>query len=191
MNRMNCWELKGCGREPGGAKEVELGVCAAAIADHVDGLNHGHNGGRICWAVTGTLCGGKVQGSFAEKRLSCMTCEVFERIRNEEGSSEFKLLIPGQVYMPAPPRDEDGADSDPVEKLEPVHPAADIKKLPPAERLAREIASAYWHGVADTYIACKGTRKSARTTEWIGDQANKSWRKYLEGARKLLADLIV
>jgi uncharacterized protein YbcI len=27
-------------------------------------INNGVNGGRICWTITGTLCGGKVQGDF-------------------------------------------------------------------------------------------------------------------------------
>jgi len=31
-----------------------------------------------CWLVAGTLCGGKVQGKFAEKIGSCTECEVFK-----------------------------------------------------------------------------------------------------------------
>jgi hypothetical protein len=64
---MNCWEVKKCGREKGGAKTVELGVCPA-YPDH----------GRHCAAVTGTLCGGKVQGSFAMKLVNCMDCNFFK-----------------------------------------------------------------------------------------------------------------
>lgn len=51
---MNCWEFMKCGRELGGSKVKELGVCPA-YPDH----------GRQCARVVGTLCSGEVQGSFA------------------------------------------------------------------------------------------------------------------------------
>ncbi len=63
---MNCWEFKKCGRELGGVNAKELGVCPAYP-------NDGHN----CAKVAGTLCGGKVQGSFAGKILSCMQCDFY------------------------------------------------------------------------------------------------------------------
>jgi hypothetical protein len=82
----NCWDVKNCGRNVGGSKVAELGVCPAAADSAHNGVNQGVNGGRICWAVTGTLCGGEVQGSFAQKRLSCMSCEFFKQVKGEEGS---------------------------------------------------------------------------------------------------------
>lgn len=30
-----------------------------------------------CWQVAGTFCGGKVQGTFAHKFMSCSECEVY------------------------------------------------------------------------------------------------------------------
>ena len=69
--KLNCWEFKRCGREPGGMNSRELGVCPAASETRVDGANGGHNGGRACWAVAGTLCGGKVQGTYAMKMGTC------------------------------------------------------------------------------------------------------------------------
>ena len=82
--RLNCWEYKKCGREPGGAKAVELGVCPAASDTSFHGLNQGNNAGRICWAVAGTFCGGKAQGTFAEKRGSCIDCDFFKLVQVEE-----------------------------------------------------------------------------------------------------------
>lgn len=61
--KLNCWQVKKCGREPGGAKTAELGICPAAAEVALSGTNGGKNGGRACWAIAGTLCGGKVQGS--------------------------------------------------------------------------------------------------------------------------------
>jgi hypothetical protein len=63
---MNCWEFKKCGREAGGLKTKELGACPAYPND-----------GRRCARVAGTLCGGKVQGSFAMKVVNCMKCDFY------------------------------------------------------------------------------------------------------------------
>lgn len=63
---MNCWEFMGCGREKGGEKADELGVCPA-YPDH----------GRHCARVAGTLCNGKVQGMFALKLANCLRCEFY------------------------------------------------------------------------------------------------------------------
>ena len=98
MSKENCWEIKQCGREPGGDKTHDYGVCPATTDTSCDGLNSGTNAGRICWAVAGTFCGGKVQGDFAQKSVSCMSCEVFKAVKTEEGVDDFILLKPGQVY---------------------------------------------------------------------------------------------
>lgn len=82
--KQNCWEVKKCGREPGGAKSKELGVCAAATAVTFNGKNGGKNGGRQCWRVAGTLCGGKVQGEYAAKAASCMVCEFFKQKKPQD-----------------------------------------------------------------------------------------------------------
>ncbi len=84
--KKNCWELKGCGREKGGRNVVSLGICVAASDKKWHGVNGGSNGGRVCWMVAGTFCEGKVQGTFAEKRETCATCEVFQQIKAEEGA---------------------------------------------------------------------------------------------------------
>ncbi|MGD8230312.1 MAG: cyclic nucleotide-binding serine/threonine-protein kinase, partial [Desulfobacteraceae bacterium] len=75
-----------CGREPGGPKVGELGICPAASDTSFNGINLGENAGRFCWAVAGTFCGGKVQGSFAEKRASCISCDFFQEVLKEEGT---------------------------------------------------------------------------------------------------------
>lgn len=64
--RLNCWEVKKCGREGGGEKAAELGVCPA-YPDH----------GHTCAALDGTLCGGMVQGTFAEKLRNCIRCNFY------------------------------------------------------------------------------------------------------------------
>ena len=91
MAKQNCWEFKKCGRQVGGEKVKELGVCPAANNAANNQINNGSNGGRICWAIAGTLCGGKVQGSYADKQLSCMSCEFFKKVKNEE-ADDFESM---------------------------------------------------------------------------------------------------
>lgn len=89
--RANCWEVRSCGREPGGARAGELGVCPAATDTTAAGVNGGHNAGRVCWAVTGTLCRGAVAGTFAQKQFTCVECGFFSQVQAEEAES-FRLL---------------------------------------------------------------------------------------------------
>lgn len=99
--KKNCWEIENCGRDPGGSKVQELGVCPASTDTEADGLNGGKNAGRICWAIAGTFCGGKKQGTFAQKKMSCMSCEVYQTIQREEGFGNFKLMVPGRETQKA------------------------------------------------------------------------------------------
>lgn len=87
MPRKNCWETKACGREPGGGRVAEFGVCPAAAETRTHGMNGGRNGGRVCWAIAGTLCGDRVQGSFATKLANCKACPFYEAVRVEEGAA--------------------------------------------------------------------------------------------------------
>ncbi|WP_438616458.1 two-CW domain-containing protein [Oceanidesulfovibrio indonesiensis] len=64
--KIPCWEFKKCGREKGGAKESEMGVCPAWP-------NDGHN----CASVSGTFCGGVVQEEQAKKIANCSKCDFF------------------------------------------------------------------------------------------------------------------
>ena len=98
MPKMNCWEFKKCGREMGGSKSSEMGVCPASTDSSSNGSNSGKNAGRICWALAGTFCGGKVQGDFAQKSVSCMSCDFFKSVKQEEGADKFSLLRTGQKY---------------------------------------------------------------------------------------------
>jgi len=96
--RVNCWDILKCGREPGGPKVQLDGPCPAAVDKEADGTNSGTNGGRVCWAISGTFCGTEVGGSEATKLLSCFTCDFFSLVLQEEGLANFKLLKPGQTY---------------------------------------------------------------------------------------------
>ena len=96
--KTNCWEFKKCGREPGGSRINEFGVCLAAFEQSVSGVNNGKNGGRCCWAIAGTICGGKLQGVFAEEVINCAVCDFFKIVIKEE-YNDFKPAAEVQVIL--------------------------------------------------------------------------------------------
>ncbi len=78
----NCWEIKKCGREKDGAKVAEFGECVASR----------QNLGHSCWAIAGTLCGDKVQGTPAQKERSCMVCSVYKDYNRLTGARGGRIL---------------------------------------------------------------------------------------------------
>ena len=84
--KMNCWEVKKCGRAPGGAKSRESGICPSTVEKKLDGTHGGSNAGRACWVVAGTLCDGIAQGTFANKYKHCEKCDFFAQVIKEEDS---------------------------------------------------------------------------------------------------------
>ena len=82
--KLNCWEYKKCGREPGGKNISEAGVCPTATEQKADGIHDGENGGRCCWVMAGTLCKGEIQGTFAEKFGNCEQCDFYALVKEEE-----------------------------------------------------------------------------------------------------------
>ena len=77
----NCWEILNCGRENGGPKVAVLGECVASK----DGLGHS------CWTIAGTLCGGEVQGTHAQKEHNCMQCDVYKLYNRQIGSQGKRI----------------------------------------------------------------------------------------------------
>ena len=78
---MNCWEFIQCGREAGGAKIHELGLCRA-YPDY----------GRQCAKVAGTLCGGRVQGSYAMKVFDCIHCDFYNSPYYDHGDHKVTSI---------------------------------------------------------------------------------------------------
>ncbi len=89
MKKANCWEVQECGREPGGYSVEKDGVCPAAAEESLSGINHGTNGGRICWVVPDTNSRRWPGEKFATE---CTDCHFFRRVREEEGE--------GFVFVP-------------------------------------------------------------------------------------------
>ena len=82
--KKNCWEHKNCGRWPNGPKATEFGICPVTIDTNLHGAHGGQQAGRACWVVAGSLCGGRVQGSYAEKMNNCWKCDFMNIVKQEE-----------------------------------------------------------------------------------------------------------
>jgi len=65
--RVNCWEYKRCGKD-------KTNDCPAFIQKM----------GRICWLIAGTMCGGQVQGTFAQKLGNCKLCDFYQKVATGE-----------------------------------------------------------------------------------------------------------
>ena len=66
--KIKCWEYMKCRRD----KDATI-KCPAYP-----------NFGRMCWAVAGTFCAGKAQGTFAQKYEDCSKCEFYKKMINKE-----------------------------------------------------------------------------------------------------------
>jgi hypothetical protein len=84
VKKRNCWEYMKCERQPGGQKVKELGTCPVTVTAELDGAHGGIGAGRACWAVVGTFCGGKIQGTYAEKLKDCIQCDFMALVKREE-----------------------------------------------------------------------------------------------------------
>ncbi len=81
MKKLNCWEVKKCSRGKQNGK-----TCPAVTEHKLHGVHGGTRGGRACWVVAGTFCGGEEQGTYATKYHNCEKCDFYQRVKQEEGS---------------------------------------------------------------------------------------------------------
>lgn len=117
----NCWEYRKCGRQPGGHKVHELGVCPAPAEQLLNGIHGGKNAGRACWVVAGSLCNGKVQGIHAKKLLNCWQCEFMISVQQEEESTSVGFLQTRILMERAIAKRKAGTASSPVPSKDPEH----------------------------------------------------------------------
>ena len=81
-HKLNCWQFKNCGREPGGVMAEVLGECSVASTMRFDGLNEGIGGGRACWMVPNSVC--KQGVSTSTPVNPCHTCDFYKRVVFEQ-----------------------------------------------------------------------------------------------------------
>lgn len=81
--KLNCWQVKHCGREYGGINVEKDGLCPVVKASKLNGAHFGKNGGRCCWAVAGTFSGKSPTCSFSKKLDSCEECDFYQFVLND------------------------------------------------------------------------------------------------------------
>jgi len=64
LKDVRCWEYMKCGRD---------------VNEEIKCPSYPHFG-RVCWAVAGTLCAGKIQGTFAQKINNCRNCKFYKMV---------------------------------------------------------------------------------------------------------------
>lgn len=107
--KLNCWQFKQCGREPGGKNSVSDGVCPVTTTANFNGLHGGVNAGRACWAVASTLC--ENSGTLASKIRNCTTCEFHQLVVKEE--KEYQSVV---VHLKKTKQEEKERDKDRIFK---------------------------------------------------------------------------
>ena len=91
--RLNCWEYKKCGYGPNVKKSGHM-ICPTVSEGRLNGVHNGAQAGRACWVIAGTFCNGDVQGKFAQKYGTCMNCDFYQKVLEEEGHKFEITLIP-------------------------------------------------------------------------------------------------
>ncbi|KJR41054.1 Protein serine/threonine phosphatase [Candidatus Magnetoovum chiemensis] len=88
--KLNCWEFKKCGREPGGVNAEKLGVCPVPLETSLDGLHGGKNAGRACWALTNKRVNTSSE-SWLKNIRQCTQCEFHQMVVQEEEKYQSAL----------------------------------------------------------------------------------------------------
>ena len=67
--KLQCWQFLKCGMED-------------CTKNHCPAYPHY---GRVCWAIAGTYCGGKIEGTYAQKITDCKKCPFYNIVTNKKG----------------------------------------------------------------------------------------------------------
>ena len=90
MRKLNCWEYKRCSHGQG-ERPAQRNFCPAMSIPVLNGVHGGSQGGRSCWVVKDTLCGGRKSGVWSAKINECRSCGFYGMVMQEEGI-DFMLL---------------------------------------------------------------------------------------------------
>lgn len=85
--KLNCWEFKKCGREPGGRNIAQYGICSIPVAVDSDGMNDGKNGGRACWLWRESACGDIMRKCSVEEIRECRECDFYKSVSETHDNS--------------------------------------------------------------------------------------------------------
>ncbi|MCI5137283.1 MAG: hypothetical protein D3922_02440 [Candidatus Electrothrix sp. AR1] len=116
--KLNCWEFKKCGREPGGRNVSQYGVCSIPVAIDRDGINGGKNGGRACWMWRELACIKIMQKCSVQEIRECRECDFYLSVKKSR--SPHDSLISQCSSNDCSPYDQKGLTSIPEEDENPL-----------------------------------------------------------------------
>ncbi len=83
---INCWDFHNCRFHNIFGGNESSKICPAITETRLNGIHNGKNGGRACWVIIGTMCGGWIQKNYAQKFISCSSCSFKKMVYKEEQS---------------------------------------------------------------------------------------------------------
>jgi len=100
MNKkLNCWEFKKCGREPGGRNVSQYGVCSIPLARDCDGINGGKNCGRACWLWRELACVKIMQKCSVQEIRECRECDFYLFVKKKRVPHDLPILKYSSDYL--------------------------------------------------------------------------------------------
>jgi hypothetical protein len=87
-----------CGREAGGRKAGELGICPVSLRSQPEGVSRAAGRGQPCWAFPGNACDHRSDGQPGQDSLACRQCERMQQVCDREGRY-FALRQPPRSRM--------------------------------------------------------------------------------------------
>ena len=97
--KLNCWEFKKCGREPGGRNILQYGVCSIPVAIDCDGINGGKNGGRACWLWRELACVKIMQKCSVQEIRECRECDFYLFVKKKRVPHDLPILKYSSDYL--------------------------------------------------------------------------------------------
>jgi len=82
--KLNCWEFRNCGMEPGGVFSKIHGACPVSLSMKHDGRNGGRAAGRVCWEIMDNPNKLQSEPSCRSNRIPCCQCSFYNRVNYEE-----------------------------------------------------------------------------------------------------------
>jgi len=98
--KLNCWQFMGCGKQISkdpSFYSTNSCPCPASVEKSFDGIHGGKNAGRVCWFVLQTQCYGAVQKTLKEKYQTCISCDFYHFVLDEEDThflTSYEIIKP-------------------------------------------------------------------------------------------------
>ncbi|MCI5148900.1 MAG: hypothetical protein D3916_05850 [Candidatus Electrothrix sp. MAN1_4] len=76
-SKIDCWEFKKCGREPGGKNIEKYGLCSLVVSLEDNKINNKRNGERLCWSLRESACEGIMRECCVNEIKECRQCTFY------------------------------------------------------------------------------------------------------------------